>query len=273
MNRKRNVFTLCLSIIFMVAAIGIYIGLGSGTVKAAEFTSIARWDFDEDGVFNGWGGAHHSVVMDISGGSFNFTVTGGDPYFESPGGLDIDMDQANVIRIMMKHNTSDNKAQIFFSTSYSFSEENSVFFELVPNDSEFRVYEIDLSNNPNWTGTLTNLRFDIPNDESSGTYSIDFIEIGTYGEGGFPTAEPTEEPTEEPTQEPTEEPTAEPTAEPTEAPDDEDEDIDDQDDENDGVPQTGQDYTMPVIFAIISVSLFAAYFITLTTKKKKSSKI
>jgi hypothetical protein len=82
----------------------------------------------------------------------------------------------------MKNATAGNLAAFYFTTvdSPEFSQDKRVESALlIKQDDRHTIYEFDMTTNPEWAGTLKQLRFD-PVDQSSvtsGTFSIDFIDL------------------------------------------------------------------------------------------------
>jgi hypothetical protein len=115
----------------------------------------------------------------ISEGSYNLIVTGPDPSIISPPDLGIDANKYKFLRIGMKNNTSDDKAQIFFITNkdLSYNSKKSVYFEVVPNDSAFTEYVIPMGNHEDWKDVISQLRVDVLHSVKSGTVQIDYIRI------------------------------------------------------------------------------------------------
>ena len=69
-----------------------------------------------------------------------------------------------------------------FSTVASpvWQEANGRTFEVVPNDTGPRVYTVDMSDVPGWSGRLKQLRLDLSDGGSlTGTCRIDYIWIGS----------------------------------------------------------------------------------------------
>jgi Carbohydrate binding module (family 6)/Secretion system C-terminal sorting domain len=85
--------------------------------------------------------------------------------------------------VSMRNETSDNIAQIYFATNSSpnLEESKSVFASIVPNDAGQRYYFFDMAQNPNWTGTVKQIRFDPANSASTGSVRVEFIKfVGAY---------------------------------------------------------------------------------------------
>ena len=137
------------------------------------------WEFNED--LESW-----TLMHNISGESLQgilyLEITGADPYMHSPEELNISTSNHLYIKIRMKNLSEDNQGRIYFVTGNSpnFSEDKSVSFELIPNDTDFTEYVVDMSQNSNWEGDVMQIRLDPLNTVSSGSIEIDYIIIEGY---------------------------------------------------------------------------------------------
>ncbi|HOV69695.1 MAG TPA: hypothetical protein PLZ84_05175, partial [Clostridia bacterium] len=135
------------------------------------------WDFN--GSLQGWGNAYQISNLTESNGCMEGTITGTDPYVFSADYLGIDLSSRSIVRIRMKNSTSATTADIYFTTneSPSFGDEKKVSFNIIANDDGYTEYVIDMSVNAYWTGTLKRFRLDPNNWATSGTFSVDYIDI------------------------------------------------------------------------------------------------
>ena len=137
-----------------------------------------RWDFDNS--TEDWGEYIHLSSPQISDGSLTLRSTGIDPSFVSPDSL-IPASDTPVITVRMRISQGQGtRGQIFFLTNQdsNWDEAKSVLFTLTPG-AIFRTYNILMSENPAWRGTITKIRFD-PVDDPSGTdmqFAIDYISV------------------------------------------------------------------------------------------------
>lgn len=133
------------------------------------------WQFDSDS--EGWGGQNDIPSLNVSNGTINGSIVGSDPYLVSATNLNVNITNNSHILVRMKNGTSSSQAQIYFTTNSSgnFEEGKVVNFPIKPN-SDYCEYLIDMSTNPNWTGTLRQLRLD-PAIGSTGTFSVDYIRV------------------------------------------------------------------------------------------------
>jgi hypothetical protein len=135
------------------------------------------WDFTLS--INNWNGNHNVTY----GNPATIIITGSDPYFYSPDNVNLSAIDYKYIIIKMQNKTNDYSAQFYWNTTTStgFSDTQMITFAIVPNDTIQRYYILDLSTNPNWTGTIRQIRFDPVATASSGTVILDFIKFaGTY---------------------------------------------------------------------------------------------
>jgi List-Bact-rpt repeat protein len=133
------------------------------------------WNFNADGDFGGWTPTSNIASSSVSGGAFNATSTGADPYMHSAG---IEKPAAdNKVVVRLRNGTPSATAQLFFTTAAdsAWSGSKSKRITTLPN-SDFTTYTFDMSTVPGWTGTITDLRLDPA--EANGTFAIDWIRIG-----------------------------------------------------------------------------------------------
>ncbi len=149
------------------------------TAGASSDTALAtEWDYKAS--MEGWYAANN-VSGAILNNALALNVTGGDPYINSPYGLNVDAGKYKYIRLTMKNNTSDTTAKFYWITNsdIQFDESRSVTFTITSNDTGFGEYTIDLSKNSTWSGRIEQLRFDPVNNVSSGTVDIKQIKLLT----------------------------------------------------------------------------------------------
>ncbi len=146
------------------------------TLDASSDSSLV-WKFDVDGQSEGWSHQNSLDPLSVSSGVLTATITGNDPYMHSPS-FSLDASNYNKVRVVLQNNTSDLLAEILWTTSLGgWSVNRSTTFNIVPNDSILREYIIDLSGEPEWTGTITQLRIDPVTSETTGTVDFDLIGV------------------------------------------------------------------------------------------------
>jgi hypothetical protein len=148
-------------------------------VFAATFNQRPRaYHFNTNGDFEGWTLAASLSSGVVSNGILSCDVTGADPYLNNTTPLNVAASNARGLHIRMKNSTAGSKAQFYWTTTtdVSFDERKTVTFNLVPNDSGYRDYWVDLNFAPKWGGTIRLIRFD-PTVAEAGNISIELIEL------------------------------------------------------------------------------------------------
>lgn len=141
----------------------------------AESASDRTWDFNVNGNFGGWNSFNH-MTADVTNGSFNASITGVDPYMYS-GSLTIDAAKVKYVQVRMKNNTSSTMAQLYWITSSDgvWGSNNKVkTITISANDTGYKTFVFDMSNDPSWNSTVTQIRFD-PVSNATGSVNIDYI--------------------------------------------------------------------------------------------------
>jgi len=136
---------------------------GSYTVSGNTISTpgiAKKWVFNTDGDPQGWSLVNH-LSGSVSGGSYNLTATGIDPYMHSPDHLGLSASTDKYVRIRLKNNTTSAAGMIFFTTTTDtvWDASKYVQFTLLPN-SDYSEYQIDMSANSKWTGTIKQIRLD-----------------------------------------------------------------------------------------------------------------
>jgi hypothetical protein len=134
------------------------------------------WNFDNS--TEGWV-LSNKLTGTVSGGAYNLTITGADPYMHSPANLNIDASVLGLIKIKMQNQTSDNNFQIFWITNAdgNWNQTKSINFQAKKNDTQLSEYSISMLGVTSWSGIIKQLRFDTGNTATSGTIKLDFISI------------------------------------------------------------------------------------------------
>jgi hypothetical protein len=112
------------------------------------------WDFNE-GV-QGWIGMNDVEGLEVRDGNLIVKATGGDPYIGSPALL---ADASKYSGVTFRAKATLPGGQVFFAAKGGFSATRSKSFNL-PADGQFHEVTVDLSDNPEWTGMITQLRLD-----------------------------------------------------------------------------------------------------------------
>lgn len=151
------------------------------TFKPGAYKEVFADNFDGD---LKWKSLNDISTFKITNGALSVKSTGGDPYFEYDGVLDISCSEANTIRIRIKNSSYSTYFQVFFKTDTCphYCGEASVgtdlrFFHVTDfNSVGFEEIELDMSSCPEWKGTLTGLRIDPIC--STGKVLIDSVSVG-----------------------------------------------------------------------------------------------
>jgi hypothetical protein len=149
------------------------------------------WNWNRNGDALGWtlGGA---TGLNISGGLLSFTSTGNDPTLTSPNNLAFETNAVNTLIVRFKNTSSQATAALYWSRSDAtgFAGTRVKTFPIVASDSGFTTYTVDLSTSPEWTGTITRLRLDLPQGESDQAVStVDWVDLQYAGELPKPDAD------------------------------------------------------------------------------------
>jgi hypothetical protein len=132
------------------------------------------WDFGSVDNAEGWTVGNQIADLQVSQGFLSGQSAGNDPYLYSPV-FSIDANSFPYIEISLQ-TVLGGGAQIFFTTSSdsTFDETKTVY---IPSKGygQFYTYAIDMSSNPGWKGTITQLRLD-PSDAAS-PFSLDYLQI------------------------------------------------------------------------------------------------
>ncbi|MCD9020673.1 right-handed parallel beta-helix repeat-containing protein [Cohnella silvisoli] len=167
---------------YAMAGIG-FVNAHSSTVSMSNNKNYySAWEFNAPGNLEGWTAQNNISGFAQSGTAVNGTITGPDPYIVSSIGVNTPISSNKTITIRMKNTSSSNVGQIYFTTTTDgvWNDAKSISFGLTVNDPNYTVYTIDMSSVPGWTGTLSQLRIDPEQGASSGSFSIDYIRIGSY---------------------------------------------------------------------------------------------
>lgn len=139
----------------------------------AEFPPLRdSWEFEED--LEGWTAMMGIGEFKVADGCLIMRTSTNDPAFNLPP-VHLNAKEYKKIVIRMKVDKG-NGGQVFWATSiFPISEFTSQRFQLIA-DNEFHIYELDLTTNPAWQGTITSLRFD-PTDTADANVVVDYIRI------------------------------------------------------------------------------------------------
>lgn len=136
-----------------------------------------RWEFGSHN--NAWHAVKHLRVDESASGALVASVTGPDPVLVCRDALSFPAKSYPWFHVRLRNNTSSSTAQLFWVTgdAREFSPEQHVDFEVAPNTEEFRDYHVDLSEHPEWRGSIWRLRFDPAVNSATGTLAIEQMAI------------------------------------------------------------------------------------------------
>lgn len=156
------------------------------------FTAIKTWAFSASD--EGWtdGPTGTSNFGWQVGGTIGATVTGGSARVFSPTAQSINITSNKIIKLRYKNSTASTMGYLYFMTGSdtAFGGSGKIMSVALASNSNYTEYTIDASNIPAWTGTLTRLRFDI-GAVSSGSFAIDYVQIGSESATPTRTVTPT----------------------------------------------------------------------------------
>jgi hypothetical protein len=162
--------------------------------------AVARaWNFDKPLDKQGWSAAATGTrVMEfkdqpwpcvaqpvdyVGGGQYIVAIEqSGEAHLLSPPGLGVDLARHKTVRIRMHNHTLAARMRLRFATEgqSGWPDAQVKMFDVVPLDSGLRVYTVDMTGVPGWTGKLHQLRVDFATgEELTGTCRIDHVTIGT----------------------------------------------------------------------------------------------
>lgn len=133
----------------------------SGGVIKNTLSPSLRWTFQTAGNFEGWSGFSGWTGQAVSGGALFGLTTGPDPQMLSAA-VSINADVSKFVRIQLANNSSSTVSQIYWRRSgdTTWSEARHADVTIAPNNGLYLPYTFDLRSNPNWNGTIVQLRAD-----------------------------------------------------------------------------------------------------------------
>jgi hypothetical protein len=145
-------------------------------------TVLQSWKFNSDGNAVGWQNGPYSAGISqlrVSSGSLNGIVNGIDPGIVSADRLGVAITPGTFVRIKMKNATNAAFGQIYFITDADdgWNEEKHRDFWLYPEAAGFNTYDVDMFYVTKWADVLRRLRIDPEQGASTGSFSIEMIQI------------------------------------------------------------------------------------------------
>ena len=118
----------------------------------------------------------------VAGGEYVVAIKdAADAHLLSPDALGLDLDKNGLVAIRFQNHTPAARLRLRFTTKASPAWEANLgqAFAVTPNDTESRLYTLDLRGAPGWKGTLKQLRLDLSDGSPlTGTCRIDYVWIG-----------------------------------------------------------------------------------------------
>lgn len=151
-----------------------------GGAAAAAPGSAPGWTFDLPGDLQGWQGNQDLPGVAAEDGALTATTTGQDPAFLGPNfNAQASTYPSVVVRVKLENSRGNRVGQLFWTTDESsrFSQEASATTEISGN-GEWQECRFDVGKNPQWTGTITGLRFD-PGSERNVVVSLGSVRLET----------------------------------------------------------------------------------------------
>ena len=120
-------------------------------------------------------------VRQLADGRIEGAIAGKDPQIFSAPNLGIDLTDTKTIKLTYRNQSIGTKAKFYFVTDENpqWDEAKSKRFDVKPNDAAASVYVLDMSTVADWSGRLTQLRFDPVDDEitDTGAFVIERIQL------------------------------------------------------------------------------------------------
>jgi arylsulfatase A-like enzyme len=152
------------------------ISMFAALLCATAATAGQRWDFTTGS--DGWTSSGMTGLA-ASGGILSATSSA-DPFFISPAALSTNLTGITTVRLRFKNPSPVASAAVYFTTATdpSFTG-NFVSFPISTGDTDFHEYTVTMSGHADWSGTLTRLRLDLPNDVGSNgaLIELDWCEV------------------------------------------------------------------------------------------------
>jgi hypothetical protein len=134
-------------------------------------------------IFGGWNTTPSAGIgnLSVNNGILSYNVLNNDPHIMSASELGYCVTNNPHVMIRVKNITPGTLGRIYFKTNGDESwVGNFVSQSISANDTDFKEYIFDMSSHTGWTGTLNQLRVDIPNDAGNGSVEIDYIKLGNF---------------------------------------------------------------------------------------------
>ncbi|MEO2048002.1 MAG: G8 domain-containing protein [Pirellulales bacterium] len=146
-------------------------------VSNLALQSLVAWEYNSDGNQEGWISNPGVTNNGVNDGNWNLIMSGHDPSLFGPV-IAVDSNTSTIVEITMSSDNSNVSGQLFWRVAgdVSFSEQRSEIFTLI-GDGTQHTYYFTLADDPDWTGTITQLRLDPVGTSHGGTVLIDAIRL------------------------------------------------------------------------------------------------
>ena len=138
------------------------------------------WHFENS--LEGWK-LTKSYTGSASASILNLTITGADPFMNSPDSLNVNAASFPYIVIRAKNMTPTTTAAIYWirNDNQNYSEAMHLDFPVNASETNYTEYKINMSANAEWTGTIKQIRVDFTQTASSGNVNIDYVALDNDG--------------------------------------------------------------------------------------------
>jgi hypothetical protein len=121
-------------------------------------------------------------VKYVAGGHYIVAVENSpDAHLLSPDALGLDCARCPLLTVRMQNRTPATRMRVRFTTEGApdWDATRAREFAVAPEDAETRVYRIDLSTTPGWSGRVKQLRIDLATGTPlTGTCRLDYVWLG-----------------------------------------------------------------------------------------------
>lgn len=160
----------------------------SGTNNLVSREIIKSFEFNTDNDTEKWAIMQMLTDLKVKGGFMTANVKGDDPVLVLNELEGVEASDIKNISIRYQNITEAPLMQVFFQTasSKSWTASKSFIFNVATHETDYTVYNIDPSTNPEWQGKITALRFD-PAGWTTGAFKLDYLRLeGDYTDTGIP---------------------------------------------------------------------------------------
>ncbi|GGD56266.1 discoidin domain-containing protein [Paenibacillus nasutitermitis] len=162
------------------------LGLSAGMIVLALWISAQStfasasisWDWRTDNDSQGWARNAQIDSSAVIYGRLIVHVPNGstDPQINGPA-VSISATTYKILEITYRNFTGNTDAQLYWTSSAgSWAQARSQTFSTIA-DGEWHTLQVDLSGNPNWTGTITQLRFDPTRNTGNGDFELESLRV------------------------------------------------------------------------------------------------